>query len=65
MPVQNDLILVVIQCIILIGSYLVGRYLIPNIQTPEAKETIQDVIAKNDLIINYIFFLNVAFEIEG
>ena len=53
MPVQNDLILVVIQCIILIGSYLVGRYLIPNIQTPEAKETIQDVIAKTDLIINY------------
>ena len=50
---HNDTILLIIQIVVIIGSYLFGRYVLPNISSPAAKETIQDVIAKTDLIINY------------
>ena len=50
---HNDTILLIIQIVVIIGSYLLGRYVLPNISSPATKETIQDVIAKTDLIINY------------
>ena len=46
---DKQTITLLIQIVVLIGSYLIGRYLIPNMP----KETIQDITAKFDLIVNY------------
>ena len=46
---DKQTITLLIQIVVILAAYLIGRYILPNIP----KETIQDVTAKVDLIINY------------
>ena len=46
---DSQLIILIIQVVILVGAYALGRYIIPNM----APENIQDVAAKIALIVDY------------
>ena len=46
---DKSIIVLIIQLVILIASFLVGKYVLPNI----SKETITAVTAKFNLIVDY------------
>ena len=44
-----QLIVLILQILVLVGSYLVGRFVLPNLSS----ENIQEIVAKTNLIIDY------------
>ena len=46
---NSQTLILLIQLILIVGAYLVGRYIVPNVP----QETIQDATAKVNLIISY------------
>ena len=46
---DKELIILIVQVVVLIGSFLFGKYIMPNL----SKETIQAIAAKIDIVIKY------------